>query len=213
MKSISISISIIILCLCIILVSCSERTSADESKPLVFEGVLLKENSILITKSKETVLPKGQLISLSFPEDLEKPPVGSLYKYEIKPILRESWPPQGDALRVEEIKELAGTIDVSFKTAEDISTHLPSSAHLIDVRTAEEYVGGHVAGAVNISVDVIKEKILDAVPEKSDIVIVYCRSGNRSVAAGRVLEDLGYMVILNAGGIKDYSGEIVQGDM
>ncbi len=182
----------------------------DEGDTLQFEGILLHESSILVTESKADQLPKGQLISLSFPDDMGEPPtIGSLYSYEIEPALRESWPLQGTAIKAEEIQALAGHTVISFDTAEMILAHLPENAHLIDVRTVEEYEGGHVGGALNIPVDEIEEAILTAVPEKSDVVIVYCRSGNRSAQAGKILEDLGYKVILNAGGINDYKGEIV----
>ena len=85
-----------------------------------------------------------------------------------------------------------------------ILEHLPQSVHLIDVRTVEEYEGGHISGAQNIPMGEIEEAILTAVPEKTDVIIVYCRSGNRSAQASRILEDLGYQVILDAGGIIDY---------
>ena len=78
-----------------------------------------------------------------------------------------------------------------------ILEHLPERAHLIDVRTVEEYKGG-IDGAQNIPIDEIEEAILIAIPEKSDVVIVYCRSGNCSAQAGKMLEDLGYKVILDA---------------
>ena len=183
----------------------------DESDTLQFEGILLLESSILVTESKADQLPKGQLISLSFPDGMEEPPaVGSLYSYEIESALRESWPVQGTAIKAEEIRALAGHTVISFDTAEMIVDHLPENTHLIDVRTIEEYQGGHVSGALNLPLDGIEEAILAAVPEKSDVVIVYCRSGNRSAQASKILEDLGYKVILDAGGINDYKGEIAK---
>jgi rhodanese-related sulfurtransferase len=66
-----------------------------------------------------------------------------------------------------------------------------------------------VSGALNIPVDQIEAAILTAVPEKADVVILYCRSGNRSAQAADILEDLGYLVILDAGGINSYKGELV----
>jgi len=183
----------------------------DECDMLQFEGILLHESSILITKSEEDRLPEGQLISLSFPAEMgEQPPVGSLYSYEIDSTIRESWPPQADAVQAEEILAYAGHTVISFDTAEMILGHLPQNAHLIDVRTLEEYGSGHVEGSQNIPVDKIEEAILTAVPEKTDVIIVYCRSGNRSAQAGKTLENLDYKVILDAGGINDYKGDLVQ---
>lgn len=186
-------------------------TPEDESNTLQFEGILLHESSILITGTKADLLSKGQLISLRFPAEMvERPPIGSLYSYEIDSTLRESWPPQADALKAEEIREFAGHTVISFESAEMILGHLPQNSHLIDVRTMEEFESGHVSGSQNLPVDEIEEAILTAVPEKTDVIIVYCRSGNRSAHAGKMLEDLGYKVILDAGGINDYKGDQVQ---
>ena len=203
-----------VISLSLLVSACSGGTTADtsgEKDTIQFQGILLHENSILVTESTEQQLPKGQLISLSFPESIASPATGSLYKYEISSSLRESWPPQGSVKKIEEVQALAGHTVISFDASEDILKHLPENAHLIDVRTTEEYESGHVSGAQNISVDQIETAIQIAVPEKSDVIIVYCRSGNRSAQAGKILEDMGYKVILDAGGIIDYKGEQVKG--
>ena len=190
--------------------ACSAK-EPDEGESFQVQGILLHGNSILITESKNQQLSGGQIISLSFPEVVEVPPVGSLFKYEIGPELRESWPPQGDAASIEEVRKYAGTTVIDFITAEAVLQHLPEKSHFIDVRTDEEYKEGHISGAINIPVDVIESKIADIASDKSDIIILYCRSGNRSATAGKILESLGYEVILDAGGIIDYSGETVTG--
>jgi rhodanese-related sulfurtransferase len=192
--------------------ACGNMTGPDdEAGTLQFEGILLHEGSVLITESKAGQLSEGQLISLSFPDDMETlPPVGSLYRYVIDSTLRESWPPQGNAIEAEKIQAFAGHTVITFDAAEMILEHLPERAHLIDVRTVEEYKGGHIDGAQNIPIDEIEEAILIAIPEKSDVVIVYCRSGNRSAQAGKMLEDLGYKVILDAGGIIDYEKPLIE---
>ncbi len=70
---------------------------------------------------------------------------------------------------------------------------------LIDVRTAEEFAEGHIAGAVNIPVDYIEGRLAE-IP--TDIpVVVYCRSGNRSARAASILVDNGYSEIYDLGGI------------
>lgn len=198
------------ICISLLVSACSSGTMPSTSgveEKIQFQGILLHESSILVTKSTEQQLTRGQLISLSFPEGVEAPPIGSLYNYEIDSGLRESWPPQGIAKKIEEVQVLAGHTVISFDTGEAILQHLPESAYLIDVRTPNEYEGGHVSGSQNIPVNRIKTAILVAVPEKNDIIIVYCRSGNRSAQAGKMLEDLGYQIILDAGGIIDYEGE------
>lgn len=201
----------IVIGLSLLFAACSQKESGNKDEPIHVKGILLSGNTILITESKELQLQKGELISLSFPSKVELPPVGSHSKYDVGPTIRESWPLQGDAKAVEVIREYAGTTVIDFTTAEAILQHLPDNSHFIDVRTPEEYEEEHISGAINIPLNVLDSEILDTVTDKSDIIIVYCRSGNRSNTAGKQLESLGYKVILDAGGIIDYSGETVTG--
>lgn len=77
---------------------------------------------------------------------------------------------------------------------------LASSAHtLIDVRTPQEFAGGHIKGALNIPVDELAQR-LSRVPRDMPVV-VYCRSGNRSATASRILRDAGYSTVYDMGGI------------
>lgn len=196
--------------ICLLAAACGGGPGAGGDKDvLVFEGLLLHETSVLVTASKEQQLPKGSLISLDFPGEIIVPAAGSLYQYEIEPALRESWPVQGSVRAAEEIEALAGPTLITLETGEAILQHLSENAWLIDVRTPQEYESGYVSGALNIPVDQIEAAILTAVPEKADVVILYCRSGNRSAQAADILEDLGYLVILDAGGINSYKGELV----
>lgn len=70
---------------------------------------------------------------------------------------------------------------------------------LIDVRTPGEFDGGHIAGAVNIPVEELDQR-LSEVPTDKDIV-VYCRSGNRSATASRILTSSGFEGVYDMGGI------------
>lgn len=70
---------------------------------------------------------------------------------------------------------------------------------LIDVRTPGEFSSGHIPTAVIITVDLIASNPPDA--EKDQLIIVYCRSGNRSAAAAGILEDLGFTQVYDFGGI------------
>jgi len=75
-----------------------------------------------------------------------------------------------------------------------------SSDHiLIDVRTPEEFASGHIAGAVNIPVQQLEQR-LSEVPDDKEIV-VYCRSGNRSATASQILANSGYSDVYDMGGI------------
>ncbi|EHY77814.1 rhodanese domain-containing protein [Stutzerimonas stutzeri ATCC 14405 = CCUG 16156] len=72
-------------------------------------------------------------------------------------------------------------------------------AVLIEVRTAEEFAQGALAGATRIETPDIAKRIGTLVPEKDTPVVLYCRSGRRSSAAQDVLEKLGYSQVINAG--------------
>ena len=75
-------------------------------------------------------------------------------------------------------------------------------AVILDVRTQEEYDGGHIKGAVLLPVDEITAETAQAViPTKDTQVLVYCRSGNRSVTASETLVVLGYTEVCEFGGI------------
>lgn len=74
---------------------------------------------------------------------------------------------------------------------------------LIDVRTPEEFSSGHIAGAVNIPVTSL-ESALSQVPRDVPVV-VYCRSGNRSASASRILQNAGYSTVYDLGGIMEWT--------
>ena len=79
---------------------------------------------------------------------------------------------------------------------------------ILDVRTPDEYTTGHVEGAINIdySSDDFKDKL--ATLNKSGEYLVYCRSGNRSSGAVKIMEELGFTKIYHmAGGIIEWSAE------
>lgn len=73
---------------------------------------------------------------------------------------------------------------------------------LLDVRRPDEFAGGHIAGAANISVETLTTN-LSRVPKDVPIV-VYCRSGNRSAQAANILAEAGYTEIYDLGGIIEW---------
>ena len=82
---------------------------------------------------------------------------------------------------------------------------------ILDVRRADEFASGHIPGAVNLANEVIGEDdaAVEAVlPDKDQLILVYCRSGNRSKQASQKLADLGYTHVVEFGGILDWPGEI-----
>ncbi|MDD6840825.1 MAG: rhodanese-like domain-containing protein [Spirochaetales bacterium] len=83
---------------------------------------------------------------------------------------------------------------------------------LLDVRTKEEYESGYIPGAINIPLSDINENVVSSLPDKSQMILVYCRSGNRSRQASDKLSKLGYTNIIEIGGINSWKGEIIKID-
>ena len=81
---------------------------------------------------------------------------------------------------------------------------------ILDVRTQEEYDEGHIPGAILIPYTQIGEKANEMLPDKDQLILVYCRSGRRSKIAAEALVELGYTNIKEFGGIIDWPYEIEQ---
>ena len=80
---------------------------------------------------------------------------------------------------------------------------------ILDVREQSEYDAGHITGAVLLPVGTIAEDTAAAVIDDLDtVVLVYCRSGNRSKTASQALADLGYTNVYEFGGINDWPYEV-----
>ena len=80
---------------------------------------------------------------------------------------------------------------------------------ILDVREQNEFDAGHIQEAVLLPVGSITEATAAAViPEKNSVVLVYCRSGNRSKTASQTLADIGYRNIYEFGGINTWTYEV-----
>ena len=80
---------------------------------------------------------------------------------------------------------------------------------LIDVREKDEYDSGFIPTAVNLSVNNITKETASAIaPDKAKPIIVYCRSGRRTIDASKKLNALGYYYVLDMGGISNWPYEI-----
>ena len=82
---------------------------------------------------------------------------------------------------------------------------------LLDVRTREEYENAHIPGAICIPNETIGTEEIPALPDKDQLILVYCRSGNRSKQASEKLAALGYTQVVEFGGIMDWPGDTVSG--
>lgn len=80
---------------------------------------------------------------------------------------------------------------------------------VLDVRTEEEYLSGHIPDAVLLPNESISDKRPELLPDLDAEILVYCRSGRRSALAAQKLSELGYTNIYDFGGIIDWPYETV----
>ena len=80
---------------------------------------------------------------------------------------------------------------------------------ILDVRTVEEFDDKHIPDAINIPNETIGSEEISELPDKNQLILVYCRSGNRSKQASEKLVALGYTNIVEFGGIIDWTEETV----
>ena len=81
---------------------------------------------------------------------------------------------------------------------------------IIDARTQSEYDQGHIPGAIMIPEYEIADRAEKELPDKNQLILVYCRSGRRSKIAAEELVKLGYTNVKEFGGIIDWEYEIVK---
>ena len=81
---------------------------------------------------------------------------------------------------------------------------------IVDVRRADEYASGHIPGAILVPNESIGTEKPAELPDLDQIILVYCRSGNRSAQAAKKLADLGYKNVYDFGGIMSWTGDIVK---
>ena len=95
------------------------------------------------------------------------------------------------------------SMDEAVKMMKDEKNYI-----ILDVRRPDEYAEGHIPGAINVPNEEIGTAEISELPDKSQMILVYCRSGRRSKEASEKLVKLGYTNIVEFGGIQDYEGEI-----
>ena len=83
---------------------------------------------------------------------------------------------------------------------------------IVDVRRQDEYDAGHIPGAILIPNEEIGTERPEALPDLDQVILIYCRSGNRSRQAAEKLAAMGYTNIYEFGGINTWPGEIVRGE-
>ncbi len=81
---------------------------------------------------------------------------------------------------------------------------------LLDVRTPEEYAEGHIPGAKLVPGDELTTHTEEYLPDKGQVILLYCRTGRRSAAAARMLHEKGYEQVYDFGGLTEWPYEIVK---
>ena len=107
--------------------------------------------------------------------------------------------------------EAEATADYHRITAEEAYEMMVSQeVVIVDVRTPEEYDGGHIPNAILVPNESIGDDMPEALPDKEATLLIYCRSGRRSKEASERLLKLGYKSIYEFGGVIDWPYELVK---
>ena len=100
-----------------------------------------------------------------------------------------------------------GDISISAEKAKEMMDK-EENYIILDVRNQDEYDEKHIPGAILIPNTEIEDRAEDELPDKNQLILVYCRSGNRSKKASQILADMGYTNIKEFGGINDWPYEV-----
>ena len=184
-------------------------SSPPSSSELPFEALYLGNNLFVITKTSEETSVNLHLPLVAHFDSQQEIQVGDAVALAFDEIM-ESFPAQAKITASEKLPQETKAYTASFNLAYQLLQIRPDKTHLIDVRTIDEFESGHVPDSINIPVDQIND-IVDSIPDLDSTLLIYCRSGRRTVTAARALIDLGYKVIFDLGGISNYEGDLEKG--
>ena len=143
--------------------------------------------------------------------------VGNKVRITYNGVIMESYPAQISATKVELVGGVALSKDnikgeIKNVSMDEIVKIMNENQNyiILDVRTFEEYNYGHIPNAICIPNETINEDVINKLPNKEQLILIYCRSGNRSKQAANKLQELGYTNLIEFGGIIDWKGEIVK---
>ncbi len=187
----------------ILVVGCSKKQSDADVQAINLVG----ERYLILEDYKEMI---GEKELLQIYDDNITPMPGEVYDFKLEEQMAMSYPAQVNAIEATQVDK-PDHISITLEKAETLLEFNPENTVLIDVRSEAEFGNGHVSGAINIPLDQITD-IETVVPDKNMIVIVYCQSGNRTKQASNQLYDMEYQVVLDAGGINQYEGDLELGN-
>lgn len=116
-------------------------------------------------------------------------------------------PPARPSEKLSEARQANEYRQISMSEATEIMQN-ESNYIILDVRRPDEFASGHIPNAVNVPNESIGVNEIAELPNKEQLILVYCRSGRRSKEASAKLVELGYTNVVEFGGILDWTGEI-----
>ncbi|MCR6546648.1 rhodanese-like domain-containing protein [Dehalobacterium formicoaceticum] len=179
---------------------------AQKEENITFRGVIedITENSILVTVTGDSTDFDKASVDISHAERKVQLSVGQGVEITILPEIRESYPVQVTGIEIRPINQKI--------SAQEAKAMIDGEEEVIilDVRTRSEYQAGHIEGSVLLPNTEIKEKAAQVLPDQNAKILIYCRSGNRSAQAAKLLLEMGYTNVYDFGGIIDWPYGIVQ---
>lgn len=188
---------------------CKKTSSPSNTSELPYEAVYLGNGLFVITKTSEETTINLYLPLVAHFKSPQEIQIGDVMALDFNELL-ESFPPQAQITASEKITEANKAYTSDFNLAHQLLQISPEKTYLIDVRTIEEFESGHVPDSINIPVDQIND-IVNIIPDLDSTLLIYCRSGRRTVTAAKALIGLGYKVIFDLGGISNFEGELEKG--
>ncbi len=189
--------------------SCTQKNNN-----ITFMGTIenVSENNIIVTTKDDVGFDKA---SVNYDKKLEikfVPEVGQKVKVEILPEIRESYPVQVTGVNIELVNDdMNNKAEYKKISSEEAKAIMDSEdVVVLDVRTQDEYNSGHIEKAVLLPVTELDKRAFDVLTNKNKRILVYCRSGNRSATASKLLIEMGYTKVYDFGGIIDWPYEIVK---
>lgn len=194
----------------IIFTGCSTK-----EETIVFTAVIdeINDNSLLVTTIDFDGFDRA---SVGYGEDLEigfNLIVGQKLSITILPEIRESYPVQVTAVGIELLEDVQN-MDLSYRkiTSKKAKEMIDGGdVVILDVRTESEFAEAHIAGAILLPDYDIEALSPEVLTDKSETILVYCRSGRRSEVAAKALIEMGYTNVYDFGGIIDWPYETVSG--
>ncbi len=198
-------------------------------KNITFDALIktVYENGMMVYTSEDTGFQEA---SISYAKRIKmnfEPASGQMVRITALPEIRESYPVQITAVKIVLLEDspktstqntsgnptTSGNKTAEYRkiSAEEAKEMMDKGEQIVlDVRELSEYNEGHIEGALLLPYTQIAARAEAELPDKDALILVYCRSGNRSEIAAKELVKLGYTKVYDFGGINDWPYETVK---